>query len=136
MGPNAHSVPPAIKDSRWGFAIYRTLYTAEPAELFVKPSQKIDVYVYIKIMSELYLDSLKEHSSTKPGLPFDPKPNQQIAEKHENVILEDKAKYDGASVEQIREYFKQWVKDQREHIGQTPKFHICLVVDDLAMRSG
>lgn len=84
-------------------------------------------------MADLYRDSLKKHSSSK--LPFNPKPNLQIAEKYENVILEDKAKYEGASMDQIREYFKQWVKDQGGHIGQTPKFHICLVIDEVAMRA-
>jgi hypothetical protein len=122
-----------LKTPKWGFAIYRTVYTPESDELFPKALAKLDAYVYINIMSELYLDSLKEHSSTKP--PFDPKPNQQIAEKYENVILKDKAKYEGASMDQIREYFKQWVKDQGGHIGQTPKFHICLVIDEVAMHA-
>jgi hypothetical protein len=118
---------------KWGFAIYRTVYTPESDELFPKALAKLDAYVHIEIMADLYRDSLKEHSSSKPS--FDPKPNQQIAERYENVILEDKAKYEGASMDQIREYFKQWVKDQGGHIGQTPKFHICLVIDEVAMRA-
>ena len=27
------------------------------------------------------------------------------------------------------------MKDQGEHIGQTPKFHICLVIDEVAIHS-
>jgi len=71
---------------------------------------KLDAYVKCEIMRDLYGDSLEEHDSTNP--PFDPAPNHEIAQRYENVILEDKARYDGAGMDRIRECFKQWVEEQ------------------------
>ena len=94
-----------LTTARWGFAIYRTVYTPKSNVLFPKALVKLDAYVHIEIMAHLYRDSLKKHSSTRQ--PFDPTPNQQIAERYENMILGNKSKCEGASMNQTREYFKQ-----------------------------
>lgn len=78
--------------------------------LFPQALAKLDAYVQCEIMGDLYRDSLEEHNSSKP--PFDPRPNQEIVERYENVILEDKARYDGAGMDLIRECFKEWVKER------------------------
>ncbi|KFX99345.1 hypothetical protein O988_03907 [Pseudogymnoascus sp. VKM F-3808] len=113
-----------LRTPKWGYAIYRTVYTAESDTLFPLALAKLDGYVHCEIDWDLYDDPT-----------YDPAPNRDIRERYENVILEDRERYDGASMNSIREYFKQWVEEQGKDVGDSPRFQICLVFDEVAVRA-
>jgi hypothetical protein len=122
-----------LNTPKWGYAIYRTVYTPESDALFPLALAKLDAYVYREIGWDLYDDSRAAHTPEKP--PYDPAPNQEIRERYENVVLEDRERYDSASMDSIREYFRQWVEGQGKWVGDDPRFQICLVFDDAAVRA-
>ncbi|KFY01582.1 hypothetical protein V490_00846 [Pseudogymnoascus sp. VKM F-3557] len=109
---------------KWGYAIYRTVYTPESDALFPLALAKLDGYVHCEIDWDLYKDPT-----------YDPVPNREIRERYENVVLEDRERYDGASMDSIREYFRQWVEGQGKDVGDSPRFQICLVFDEAAVRA-
>lgn len=122
-----------LNTPKWGYAIYRTVYTSESDVLFPLALAKLDAYVHHEIDWDLYDDSLVAHTPEKP--PYDPAPNREIRDRYESVVLEDMERYDGASMDSIREYFRQWVEGQGKWVGDDPRFQVCLVFDDAAVRA-
>ena len=47
--------------------------------------------------------------------------------------MDDKALYEGASFDQIREYFRSWISGHEEHMGE--RAELCLVVDEESLNS-
>ncbi|CEJ61909.1 hypothetical protein POX_h09379 [Penicillium oxalicum] len=110
----------------WGFVIYRTVYTAESDRLWSTCLAKIDRYVHWSIGDideDEYPDS-------------DPFPEKFVRETYKNVIFEDRERWEGASLEQIRADFKQY----SEFLGMEDGSHIpwskaCLVIDEQCLNS-
>ncbi|KAF7122685.1 hypothetical protein CNMCM5793_000795 [Aspergillus hiratsukae] len=63
-------------------------------------------------------------------------PERLIREGYKNVILEDKERWDGASIEQIREDFKDLLASRGAEIGVVvPRYAVCLAVDQHCLDS-
>ncbi|KAF4201986.1 hypothetical protein CNMCM8927_000850 [Aspergillus lentulus] len=79
----------------WGYFIYRTVYTPE--------SDQID---------RVHGDWYTEAEDQDHGFP-----EKLVHESYKNVILEDKERWDAASIEQIREDFKALIASRGAEIG-------------------
>lgn len=110
----------------WGFVIYRTVYTAESDRLWSACLAKIDRYVRWSI-SNVYEDEYRNS---------DHFPEKFAQETYKNLIFEDRERWEGASLEQIRTDFKQY----SEFLGIEDGSHIpwskaCLVIDESCLNS-
>lgn len=110
----------------WGFVIYRTVYTAESDRLWSACLAKIDRYVQWSI-GQIDEDEYPD------GDRF---PETFVQETYKNLVLEDRQRWDGASLDQIREDFQQY----SESLGMEDGSHIpwskaCLVIDDQCLKS-
>ncbi|RHZ51108.1 hypothetical protein CDV55_103054 [Aspergillus turcosus] len=108
----------------WGFFIYRTVYTPESDKVWSACLEKLDRYVHWEI----------DHVDGEAG--DDGFPERLIRETYKNVILEDKERWDGASVEQIRQDFKDLVASRGAEIGVVvPRYSVCLAIDQHCLDS-
>lgn len=107
----------------WGFIIYRTVYTPESDELWSACLDKIEesVRLEIDIFGEEYTDNT---------------PERILKETFKNVILEDRERWDSASVEQIRADFIAHLQSIGSSVGDDfPRSTVCLVIDDACLQS-
>ncbi|CDM37042.1 unnamed protein product [Penicillium roqueforti FM164] len=111
----------------WGYIIYRTVYTPESEELWPIAKEKL-----IRVMHEWMKGEL--HHETRYG--NDPRPEQLIEESHKDVIISDPGRWDGASIEQVRAHFAQYLRKikQEEHCDDS-RFAVCLMIDERSLNS-
>ncbi|KAF4215114.1 hypothetical protein CNMCM8980_010651 [Aspergillus fumigatiaffinis] len=112
----------------WGFFIYRTVYTPESDQVWSACLEKINRYIHWEIDhvdGDRYAGA-EDHSS----------PERLVHEGYKCVILEDKERWDGASIKQIREDFKNLVAARGAMIGEVvPRYTVCLVIDQHCLDS-
>ncbi|KAJ5479939.1 hypothetical protein N7530_005448 [Penicillium desertorum] len=113
---------------KWGWVFYRTTYKDDEAWDIFK--QKVN----ISVRSIVNLDPQSEL-------------NEAIFDKLEFVFIEDKAKFDGASKEELRAHFQEWVgnsfsaenprADQRLLYDEEPvsRYRFFFKIDEDALRS-
>ncbi|KAF7183023.1 hypothetical protein CNMCM7691_002767 [Aspergillus felis] len=112
----------------WGFFIYRTVYTPESDHVWSACLEKIDRYVHWEID---HVDGDRYAGAEDHGFP-----ERLVHEGYKNVILEDKERWDGASIEQIREDFKNLVASRGGEIWEVvPRYTVCLVIDQHSLDS-
>jgi hypothetical protein len=116
------------KIEKWGWVFYRTTYKDDEAWDIFK--QKVN----ISVRSIVNLDPRSEL-------------NEAIFDKLEFVFIEDKAKFDGASKEELRAHFQEWVgnsfsaenprADQRLLYDEEPvsRYRFFFEIDEDALRS-
>ncbi|CEJ60519.1 hypothetical protein PMG11_09090 [Penicillium brasilianum] len=110
----------------WGFVIYRTVYTAESDRLCSACLAKIDRYVQWSI-SDIYEVEYRDS---------DPFPEYFVKETCKNLGFEDRERWEGASLEQIRTDFKQYSKSLGMEDGShIPWSKACLVIDESCLNS-
>jgi hypothetical protein len=63
-------------------------------------------------------------------VPFDPQPNQQVIAQYSNIIMDDREKFDGASMDDIANHFEDFI-DGSNNLGWS-RVHrqICLPIDE------
>ncbi|GFF89251.1 hypothetical protein IFM53868_05773 [Aspergillus udagawae] len=106
----------------WGYFIYRTVYTPESDQVWSACVEKLDRYVHWEID---HLDGDRYTKAEDHGFP-----EKLVHEGYRNVIGENKERWDGASIKQIREDFKSLVASQGAEIGDVvPRYAVCLVID-------
>ncbi|CAI7569256.1 unnamed protein product [Penicillium discolor] len=97
------------KIEKWGWVFYRTTYKDDEAWDIFK--QKVD----ISVRSIINLDPRSEI-------------NEAMFDKLKFVFIEDKAKFDGASKEDLRAHFQEWVADSFS--AENPRADQKLLYDD------
>ncbi|KAJ5214057.1 hypothetical protein N7449_001226 [Penicillium cf. viridicatum] len=66
----------------------------------------------------------------------DPRPEQLIEESHKDVIISDSSRWDGASIEQVRDNFAQCLrKIKQEEYCEDSRFALCLMIDERSLNS-
>jgi hypothetical protein len=116
------------EDWPWGFFIYRTVYTPESDQVWSACLEKIDRYVHWQID---HVDGDQYTGAEDHGFP-----ERLVHEGYKNVILEDKERWDGASIEQIREDFKNLIASRGARILEVvPRYTVCLVIDQHCLDS-
>ncbi|KOS39278.1 hypothetical protein ACN38_g9886 [Penicillium nordicum] len=116
------------KIEKWGWVFYRTTYKDDEAWDVFK--QKVD----ISVRSIINLDPRSEI-------------NEAMFDKLKFIFIEDKAKFDGASKEDLRAHFQEWVADsfaaenpradQKLLYGNEPvaRYRFFFEIDEDALRS-
>ncbi|KAJ6003013.1 hypothetical protein N7451_005560 [Penicillium sp. IBT 35674x] len=95
----------------WGFVIYRTVYTAESDRLWSTYLVKIDRYVQCSI-GQINKDEF---------LAGDRFPKKFVQQTYRNLVFEDRQRWDGGSLDQIREDFQRYSKSLEN--GRWVAFH-------------
>ncbi|OBT88058.1 hypothetical protein VE02_03677 [Pseudogymnoascus sp. 03VT05] len=143
------------RDAKWGFTIYRTVYTSESDNQFLSALEKIKTCFAIALRYELrtnhtiraYDISLGEN----PRPLINAGPCDQVEDQYDPLVIEDREICDGASIEDVRAHFRDAIfyeavesqcisyDPEKEHItpmthlAQDPKSSICLVIDAEAL---
>ncbi|KAL5354596.1 hypothetical protein ACLOAV_000685 [Pseudogymnoascus australis] len=92
----------------WGFAIYRTVYTPESDLLWEGTIAKLDEYVINSIWRSMEIMNLKVEEGEDQ---LDPEPTREVCARYRNIIMSDKEKYDGASIDEVADHFTDWADD-------------------------
>ncbi|KFY82654.1 hypothetical protein V498_08515 [Pseudogymnoascus sp. VKM F-4517 (FW-2822)] len=147
------------RDEKWGFTIYRTVYTPGSDALFQSVLEKIKDCLAISLRSELQsIHWRRDHprafgtGETPPPL-ISAGPCDQVEDQYEPLVIEDREVWDGASIEDVRAHFRDTIfleflrsgdiaygpaeKNTIPHtpLAQDPKTSICLVIDMEALIS-
>ena len=110
----------------WGFIIYRTVYTAESDMLWPLAMQKIACRLTKSIEGGLRCGSSAD----------DPRPEQLVQASRKDVIICDADRWDGASIEQIRAHFAEYLrKINQVGCAEEQRFALCLVIDERSLKS-
>ncbi|RMJ21343.1 hypothetical protein PHISP_07783 [Aspergillus sp. HF37] len=114
----------------WGYVIYRTVYTPESDTHWSAALAKFNRYIHYEI------DAERRHGSEETDL----YPERLVNDMYRNVVFSDKDRFDGASIEQIREHFNQWKESHEFEAGVTysgslTRYNVCLIVDEKALSS-
>lgn len=114
----------------WGYIVYRTVYTTESDELWPIAMDKLAKVMNHSIDSELHTEiRYKESEDPEP----DANAERLVKETHKDVIFSDKQFWDGASIEQVRQHFSEYLRASR---GQgTGRFEGCLLIDERSLKS-
>ncbi|KAJ5740097.1 hypothetical protein N7533_012881 [Penicillium manginii] len=114
----------------WGYIIYRTVYTAESDELWPLAMDKL-----AKIMDD-EIDSDFQAEIRRRGLE-DEEPDgdaeRLVRETHKDVIFSDKQFWDGATIEQVRDHFAEYLRASKDR--GTGRFEGCLFIDERSLKS-
>jgi hypothetical protein len=114
----------------WGYMIYRTVYSTESDELWPIAMDRLGQIVNHSIESELYADIRHKE-------PEDPEPDstaeQLVKESRKDVIFSDKKFWDGASIEQVRQHFAEYLcASKGRGYG---RYEGCLIIDERSLKS-
>ncbi|KAL5348367.1 hypothetical protein ACLOAV_006849 [Pseudogymnoascus australis] len=143
------------RNAKWGFTIYRTVYTPESDSQFLAALEKIKTCLAIALRRELRTNRKLRayeirHGETPQPL-INAGPCDQVEDQYDALVIEDCEVWDGAGIEDIRAHFRdaifyEAVESQRisydpekEHtipwtyLAQDPKSSICLVIDAEAL---
>lgn len=116
-------------NATWGFAIFRTVYTAFADENWALALARINSYVALEVSEDISKDDT-----------LDPAPNNLIISQFQCKIFEDKETLDGVGGDTIKEMFLRWKETESQQIsgGQTSPHvltHACILVDDEVLHS-
>ncbi|KFZ16366.1 hypothetical protein V502_05135 [Pseudogymnoascus sp. VKM F-4520 (FW-2644)] len=143
------------RDEKWGFTIYRTVYTPESDSLFLSALEKIKACFATALRYELRSNYERRAYATATGDPppllISPGPCNQVEDQYNPLVIDDRKVWDGASIEDVRAHFRDAIfleslrmgyiefGPQKEHtmpytpLAQDPKSSICLVIDAEAL---
>ncbi|KAJ5639540.1 uncharacterized protein N7484_007402 [Penicillium longicatenatum] len=106
----------------WGYTIYRTVYTPESDLHWEAAADAIRANIFATLDWQL-----------KNGRRQDKHSHRLVREGYRSLVFEDKARFDGATISQIREHFKASVNNEPAPLGN--RFRWCLVIDQEALQS-
>lgn len=120
-------VVPFLKDEimkrwPWGFMIYRTVYTPESDRHWLSAVEAIQKNLFRSINFSL------EHLRNQHEKPY-----RLLREGYRSIVVDDKDRFDGATKDQVRQHFKEWVDKENGFFGV--RFRFCLLVDEEALQS-
>lgn len=143
------------RDAKWGFTIYRTVYSPESDSQFLSALEKIKTCLAIALRNELRTNRrIRAYEIRNGGNPrplINAGPCDQVEDQYDPLVIEDREVWDGASIEDVRAHFRdaifyEAVQSQRisydpekkhtipgTHLAQDPKSSICLVIDASAL---
>ncbi|KAL5346314.1 hypothetical protein ACLOAV_008583 [Pseudogymnoascus australis] len=143
------------RDAKWGFTIYRTVYTPESDSQFLSALEKIKTCFAISLRGELRDNRTLRASESRRGETPRPLinagPCDQVEDQYDPLMIEDREVWDGASIEDVRAHFRDTIfyeamesqcldyDPPMEHaipgtyLARDPKSSICLVIDAEAL---
>ncbi|CEO59510.1 hypothetical protein PMG11_04184 [Penicillium brasilianum] len=128
--PRRFLYPSVPSSFPWGYIIYRTVYTAESDELWPIAMNKLARVMNNSIDSDL-------HAELRYKEPEDPEPDADaerlVKEAHKNVVFSDKQFWNGASIEQVRRHFSEYLHASKGR--GAGRFEGCLFIDEQSLKS-
>lgn len=130
---NLEAIP---TDWRWGFVVYRTVYTPESDAIWPAAIAKLEAYLFREIDRDLFWQS---PSSWIWKEPINPTANAAVQSHMRNLYLSDQEQYDALGIDAVRERFieltQSWDRKD-DHDGSTGlKWEFCLLIDEDVLRS-
>ncbi|KFZ07171.1 hypothetical protein V501_06696 [Pseudogymnoascus sp. VKM F-4519 (FW-2642)] len=61
---------------------------------------------------------------------LDPEPTREVCARYRNVIMSDKEKYDGASIDEVADHFTDWADDPNNDQSSNINMNVCLLIDE------
>jgi hypothetical protein len=111
----------------WGFAIYRTVYTPESDLLWEGTIAKLDEYVINSIWRYMGVTNLEVEEGEDQ---LDPGPTREACARYRNLIMSDREKYDGASIDEVADHFTDWADDTNNDKSSNINMNVCLLIDE------
>ncbi|OJJ70184.1 hypothetical protein ASPBRDRAFT_45481 [Aspergillus brasiliensis CBS 101740] len=109
-------------EQRWGYTIYRTTFSAQADAAFPAILRYLDTCIKKSLLSEC-----ASYSENSPGV--DPAIYQGIRDKYQSTVIEDAARFAGASMETVRDHFEAFVEGQNRR-GLFNSDRMCIVIDE------
>ena len=113
---------------RWGFAIYRTVYTIESETLFPIAVQRLDRYLK---------EGFKNYGTPENRKEEEAQLLSQIKQQNvNNEVLDNKEKFENATFDELRAHFEEWIEGKDEEnrwFGAGAR--VFIVVDQEALES-
>ncbi|KAJ5726587.1 uncharacterized protein N7483_007944 [Penicillium malachiteum] len=64
------------------------------------------------------------------------RPEELVKESHKDVIISDSRRWDGASIDQVRDHFAEYLRNmEQEDCSEEPRFAACLSIDEVSLQS-
>ncbi|KAJ5115775.1 hypothetical protein N7456_000123 [Penicillium angulare] len=119
----------------WGYITYRTVYNAESDELWPIAMDKLARVMNNSIDSDLHakLESMEPEDLKDPQAVPDADAERLVKITHKDVVFSDKDFWDGASIEQVRQHFSEYLRASKGR--GTGRFEGCLVIDERSLKS-
>ncbi|KFY99471.1 hypothetical protein V500_01366 [Pseudogymnoascus sp. VKM F-4518 (FW-2643)] len=111
----------------WGFAIYRTVYTPESDLLWEGAIEKLDGYVHNSIWRYMWIKNIEVGEGEDQ---LDPEPTREVCARYRNIIMSDREKYDGASIDEVADHFTDWANDPNNDQSGNVNMNVCLLIDE------
>ncbi|PGH26616.1 hypothetical protein AJ80_01745 [Polytolypa hystricis UAMH7299] len=121
--------PDALQENKtWGFVVYRCSYNDDKA--------------WNKMLKLIY-----RHAELRVDVEMD---HYELWSRHKLIVMDDKAKFDGATTHDIRAHFSHCVKDELNKVRKprskrqktawkyltgATRYNFCLLVDDTCLES-
>lgn len=107
---------------RWGFTVWRTVFTPGSDEKFAQALDIINQYV----RHECYYDV---NTAKDPKNLPDEAPNREIWQRFSNEVIEDR-ELDGASPKEVRDGFVDWIAKRGREQSDTSRYRFCILIDE------
>lgn len=106
-------IPRYSKDGTWGRVVYRTTYSARSDTVFPQILERIQDYIHAQVLSQLKeLESIDEWKvlEDERGMRLDLAACEEMMKYYKMIVMDDKEKLDGLSIDGVRAHFEEWVK--------------------------
>lgn len=118
---------PTRNKTTWEYVIYRTTYTPQSDTSFPQIVNVLNSYFNNGSLSE-YAPLQKKLFSAEPTR------YPESCSEHPPLIMADPTRFDGASIESIRDHFLSWVNKQEKR-DYTTMYPTCIVVDEECLQA-
>lgn len=61
---------------------------------------------------------------------LDPGPTGEVCARYRNIIMSDREKYDGASIDEVADHFTDWADDPNNDQSSNFNMNACLLIDE------
>ncbi|OBT54179.1 hypothetical protein VE04_05859 [Pseudogymnoascus sp. 24MN13] len=61
---------------------------------------------------------------------LDPRPTCEVCARYRNLIMSDREKYDGASIDEVADHFTDWADDPNNDKSSNINMNVCLLIDE------
>jgi hypothetical protein len=109
---------------RWGFTVWRTVFTLGSDSTFARALDTIDQWVKHECFEEVkrtHTDAGDETHQYKAA--------HECWRRYEKVVMEDR-ELDGASPETVRQKFQAWIASRGVEHNQTSRYRYCILIDE------
>ena len=116
----------------WRYVIYRTVYTPALDEVWDRALEETDM------IARYSVDAEGRAESWGCDLEHDGILEKIACETYKNVVIKNKARWDGASLDDVHEHFKLYIAERMGgmiHHSISPHYTVCLVINEESLEA-